>query len=118
MPSYCLFAAEEKAANGRISCTWLPNAKYILENEPLCALFLCWTHPEGVYFDTWFDIGFCFLFIISINHSHLFRFFGGAGSLCLEELGLDENLKLMSQALEELGLYYDTVHRLSEGLRS
>ncbi|KMS94811.1 hypothetical protein BVRB_015090, partial [Beta vulgaris subsp. vulgaris] len=31
----------------RIPRTWLPHAKYILGNEPLSAVFLCRTHPEG-----------------------------------------------------------------------
>lgn len=36
----------------RVPRTWLPHAKYILGNEPLSAVFLRRTHPEGEYFDS------------------------------------------------------------------
>lgn len=63
VPSYGLSEAEqddfdyfesEPEAEGneesdtRIPCTWLPHAKYILGNEPMSALFLWRTYPEGV----------------------------------------------------------------------
>lgn len=37
---------DDEEAGGRVLKTWLPNAKYILGNEPLSALLLCQTHHE------------------------------------------------------------------------
>ena len=63
VPSYELSEAEQEAfdyfepgveavkgdeVETRLPCTWLPHVKYILGNEPMSALFLCQTHPEGV----------------------------------------------------------------------
>lgn len=44
-------------AEARIPCTWLPHAKYILDNEPFSSLLPCRTHPEGEYPEFWSDIG-------------------------------------------------------------
>lgn len=32
---------DDEEAEGRIPCIWIPNAKNILGNKPLSALFLC-----------------------------------------------------------------------------
>lgn len=64
-------------AEGRIPCTWLLHG-----NEPLSALLLCRTHLEGVYFDSWSDIGLCIVFVNQLNHCHCF-YFVGVGSLDL-----------------------------------
>ncbi|KMT05287.1 hypothetical protein BVRB_7g174250 [Beta vulgaris subsp. vulgaris] len=71
----------------RIPRIWLPHAKYILGNEPLSAVFLCRTHPEG-------DV-----------------------SLDLEELGLDDKLRPMAPNPDEPLIDYDTIHGLTGGPR-
>ncbi|XP_057251317.1 uncharacterized protein LOC130591664 [Beta vulgaris subsp. vulgaris] len=71
----------------RIPRVWLPHAKYILGNEPLSAVFLCRTHPEG-------DV-----------------------SLDLEELGLDDKLQPMAPNPDEPLIDYDTIHGLTGGPR-
>ncbi|KMS98968.1 hypothetical protein BVRB_3g067080 [Beta vulgaris subsp. vulgaris] len=80
-------AVEGEETEMRIPSTWLPHTKYILGNEPLSAVFLCRTHPEGEV------------------------------SLDLEDLGLDDQLRPMTQAPEEPVFYYDTIHGLTGGPR-
>ena len=38
-------ARNDEEPETRVPCTWVPHAKYILDHEPLSALFLCRTHP-------------------------------------------------------------------------
>ncbi|KMT05595.1 hypothetical protein BVRB_7g167360 [Beta vulgaris subsp. vulgaris] len=102
VPKYDLSAAEKKTVKyfGTVDMVvegeeteikapriWLPHAKYILGNGPLSAVFLCRTHPEG-------DV-----------------------SLDLEELGLDDQLRPMSNIPDEPVFDHDTVNGLTGGPR-
>lgn len=69
-----------------------------------------------MFLDSWSDIGLI-IYLLFVLIIVLYLFFAGAGSLELEESGLDKKFKPMSKAPEEPIFDYGIIHGLTEGLR-